>query len=80
MLKSALTPYLNLIELDIDKSIVEAIYPNPSNFPSIIKNKPLDIFLIFKNNIKLSDLNTTVKLTCFDSRINTNLTFTSQIC
>jgi hypothetical protein len=53
--------------------------PSPENIPCILKNEPFTIYLFFKEGIKINELNTEIKLSCFDSKINNNLNYTVAI-
>jgi hypothetical protein len=44
-----------------------------------MKNEPFNLFLFFKEDVKLEDINTVVKLKYFDSSLNKNLEFAINI-
>ena len=43
--------------------------------PPIIKNEPFTSYVFFKENINLDQLDTQVKLICYDSILNHNLEY-----
>jgi hypothetical protein len=44
-----------------------------------MKNEPFNIYMFFKEGIELEKINTEITLTCFDSKLNSNLNFTVKI-
>jgi len=79
LLDSALTPYLDEFSFEFDKSLINSIIPSPENIPCILKNEPFIMYYLFKEGIKMEEINTNVKLKCFDSKINKNLEYTVNI-
>ena len=76
LLDCALSPCLDDFFFEYDKEIVESIYPNPENIPSILKNEPFNVFVFFNDKVNYENLNSVITLSCYDSTINNNLKYT----
>lgn len=70
LLDNALTPQLDNFEIEYDENIIEAISPSPIDIPCVMKNEPFNCFFFFKENVKIEDINTNVKMKYFDSNLN----------
>lgn len=55
------------------------MHPNPKKMPVISKNEFFDLFIIFKKGININNLNTEIKLICYDSAINNQLVFKADL-
>jgi hypothetical protein len=77
LLQSVLTPYLDQFSFEFDKNLVESIVPNPEKMGPITKNEPFNMFLFFKQGI--TNVNTSLKLNCFDSTRNAVLAYEIKV-
>ena len=51
LLESSLTPLIEKIRLNFDKTDVESITPNPATIPYIIKDNIANFYVTFKGKI-----------------------------
>ena len=49
---------------------IESVYPHPSNFPPVLKNEHLSVYVFFKQGVDIKDINTEIELKAFDSMFN----------
>ncbi len=75
--QSVLTPYLDQFSFEFDKNLVESIVPNPEKMGPITKNEPFNMFIFFKEDI--TEVNTFLKLNCFNSTKKTELKYEVMI-
>lgn len=52
LLEQSLTPIITSFSLNFDPSVVESIVPNPRQMPFILKNEPVNFYVIFKQGFK----------------------------
>jgi len=50
LLSAVLSPSLTNFSFDYDSSLVDTVIPNPKNMPYVLKNDPVNIYVIFKAN------------------------------
>jgi hypothetical protein len=70
LLDKALTPCLDQISFNFDEKIVDSIIPPPENIPFILKNEPFTTYIFFNEGVQLNEIATSIKLKCFDSKLN----------
>ncbi|EAR86824.1 type A von willebrand factor domain protein (macronuclear) [Tetrahymena thermophila SB210] len=61
VLENSFTPSYTKFQVEYDKSIVESIYPQQDEFPSVLKNEQFFMHIFLKKGINLNELQTKQK-------------------
>ncbi|KAL4467833.1 hypothetical protein ABPG74_013168 [Tetrahymena malaccensis] len=56
VLENSFTPSFTKFQVEYDESIVESIYPNQNEFPSVLKNEQFFLHIFLKKGINLNEL------------------------